>query len=242
MMAYISSTEYQTLVALRTFLTAILPAGVAVIRAEQSRVPEPSGTDFVVMTPTHRERLSTNVASYEDTLFLGGISGTVLTVNSISSGTMGVGQPISGPGVVTGTVVTALGTGTGGVGTYAVLPSQSAPTAQLLGGEYNVLQPTQITFQLDIHGPSSADNAQIISTLIRDTYACQSMAATIDAQPLFASEPRQAAFQNAEQQFEYRWTMDVVIQANPVITVQQDFADKLIVTPVEIDATYPPGA
>jgi hypothetical protein len=238
-MAYISLTEYQVLLSLRTLLLSILPAPIEVIRAEQNRVPEPQVADYVVMTPTQRERLSTNRVSYDDALFIGSISGTTLTVSSITQGAMGVGQPISGPGVVAGTLVTALGTGSGGAGTYAVLPSQNAPTDHLMGGRYDVLQPTKVTVQLDIHGPASADNAQMIATLLRDTYACQTMAVTIDAQPLYVSEPHQAPFMNGAQQFEYRWSMDVVVQANPVVTTQQDFADQLVVTNVSTDVNYP---
>lgn len=50
------------------------------------------------------------------------ISGTygTLTLSAISTGTVGVGDSISGTNVVAGTQITALGTGTGGTGTYIV--------------------------------------------------------------------------------------------------------------------------
>lgn len=50
------------------------------------------------------------------------ISGTygTLTVGGTVTGTFGVGQTLSGTGVVAGTAITALGTGTGGAGTYIV--------------------------------------------------------------------------------------------------------------------------
>lgn len=50
------------------------------------------------------------------------ISGTygTMTVSAVGSGSIDVGAVISGSGVVTGTRVTALGTGTGGTGTYIV--------------------------------------------------------------------------------------------------------------------------
>lgn len=236
-MAFISQTEYDMLVALRTTLLSILPTGVEVIRAEQNRVAEPPGSDFVVMTPILRERLATNTVSYIDALFMGSIAGTVLTVASLTQGSMSVGQPISGPGVAAGTIITALAGGTGGVGTYTVTPSQTAPMAALLGGVYSALAPTKTTVQLDVHGPASANNAQIIGTMLRDTYACQIMASVIDAQPLYAGEPRQAPFVNAEQQFEYRWSLDVVIQVNPTVTVTQDFADQIQVSFTDAAAT-----
>lgn len=43
-----------------------------------------------------------------------------MTVTAVGSGTVSVGQTISGAGVVAGTAITALGTGTGGTGTYIV--------------------------------------------------------------------------------------------------------------------------
>ena len=51
-------------------------------------------------------------------------AGTVMTVSAITSGTITISMLISGTGIAAGTTVTALGTGTGGVGTYTVGVSQ----------------------------------------------------------------------------------------------------------------------
>lgn len=48
------------------------------------------------------------------------------TAASGATGAFGIGQVLSGTGVTAGTKVTALGTGTGGVGTYIVSPTQTA--------------------------------------------------------------------------------------------------------------------
>ena len=56
----------------------------------------------------------------------GSIATTVLTVTAVTSGTLSVGQTISGSGVTAGTKITALGTGIGGTGTYTVDTSQTA--------------------------------------------------------------------------------------------------------------------
>lgn len=53
------------------------------------------------------------------------ISGTTLTVGGSVTGTFRVGQRISGSGVTAGTKITALGTGTGGTGTYTIDTSQT---------------------------------------------------------------------------------------------------------------------
>jgi hypothetical protein len=42
-----------------------------------------------------------------------------------ASGTLSVGQTLSGSGVTAGTYISALGTGAGGLGTYYVSPSQT---------------------------------------------------------------------------------------------------------------------
>ena len=61
-------------------------------------------------------------------VFLGYMSGTTLTVTSVTSGVLVVGQTITGSAgfpVTAGTTITALGTGTGGVGTYTINNSQT---------------------------------------------------------------------------------------------------------------------
>jgi hypothetical protein len=45
---------------------------------------------------------------------------TTLNVSAVSAGILQVGSVIEGTGVATGTVITALGTGSGGAGTYTV--------------------------------------------------------------------------------------------------------------------------
>lgn len=64
---------------------------------------------------------------------VGSISGTTLTVASVTSGTLAVGQTISDTTgqIVVGTTITALGSGTGGVGTYIVSNSQTV-TSELI--------------------------------------------------------------------------------------------------------------
>lgn len=57
--------------------------------------------------------------------FTASISSTTLTVTAKSFGTLAVGQQLSGVGITAGTVITALGTGTGGTGTYTVNNSQT---------------------------------------------------------------------------------------------------------------------
>jgi len=58
----------------------------------------------------------------------GSISGTTLSIATVSTGSLYVGATITGTGVTAGTRITAFGTGTGGAGTYTVTPSQTVTT------------------------------------------------------------------------------------------------------------------
>lgn len=58
-------------------------------------------------------------------------SGGGLTVTAVVSGTLAVGQTISGSGVTAGTTITALATGSGGTGKYAVSASQTASSTTI---------------------------------------------------------------------------------------------------------------
>jgi hypothetical protein len=63
--------------------------------------------------------------------FTGSISSTTLTVATMLNGTIAVGQALFGEGVAQNTVITALGTGTGGVGTYTVSSSQTTASTSI---------------------------------------------------------------------------------------------------------------
>lgn len=70
--------------------------------------------------------------------FIGSSGGTVasnvLTVTGVTSGTLAVGQQISGTGITNATVITAFGTGSGGTGTYIVNMSQATPSTTITAG------------------------------------------------------------------------------------------------------------
>lgn len=238
-----NTTQSNTLAALRAFLLSILPAGMEVVRGQDNRVPEPQGSDFVTMTPILRERLSTNVPTAADVAFIGSITGTTLTVTTIQLGTISLGATLFGQGIISGTTIVALGTGTGGVGTYTVSASQTVASEQMACGTQSILQPTKVTIQLDVHGPNSPDNAQLIATLFRDEYAIQQFATSgYSVVPMYAEDPRQIPFMDGEQQFEDRWVVDCVMQVNAAVTVPQQYASQLDVGLKEVDTTFPPGA
>jgi hypothetical protein len=96
------------------------------------------------------------------------------------------------------------------------------------------MQKIEYTIQLDVHGPNSADNATTIATLIRSDAGCSAFAETgFDVTPLYAGDPRQLRFDDAEQQIEERWTVDIVLQANIIITSFQDFAGSVAIRAIQ---------
>lgn len=253
-MVQLSLTEDQTFIALRSFLVACLPAGTEVIQAQTNRVPEPAGTEFVLMTKSTRERISTNKDDYVDAVFTGSIAivsptSTILTITAVGFGALATGRTLLGTNIAANTIVLGQLTGTpGGIGTYSVSVPQNIASQKIAAGVMNSLQPVKFTAQLDVHGEFSADNVHIISTLFRDEYGVELFKASgFDVTPLYASEARQLPFKNGEQQIETRWTMDVVMQCNPIVTVPQYFADQLNFGVlgvssgvISVDASYPP--
>jgi acyl CoA:acetate/3-ketoacid CoA transferase alpha subunit len=76
-------------------------------------------------------RYTWRISSPASAVFVGSISGTTLTVTLMSSGTIAVGQAIYGIGMAYATIITALGTGTGGTGTYTINNSQTVVSQTL---------------------------------------------------------------------------------------------------------------
>jgi hypothetical protein len=109
------------------------------------------------------------------------------------------------------------------------------------GSNTTVVMGRDVVIQMDVHGPLSADNATLIQTLSRSMIFSETVAAiTTDVAVLYADDPRQSPFDNAENQFEMRWTIDLHVQANSLIVITQDFFDTATAGVINVDATYPP--
>jgi hypothetical protein len=82
-----------------------------------------NGLNVYIVDGTYRYtwRISNPAAA----AFTGNISGTTLTVTLMKNGTITTGQSLFGLGVTAATVITGLGTGTGGVGTYTINTSHT---------------------------------------------------------------------------------------------------------------------
>jgi hypothetical protein len=211
----------------------VLASGVEVIQAQDNRVPEPLCSDYLTMTPLRRPRMSTNVDDDEDVTFTGSIDAGTLTVTKVAGGDILIGSRVWGPGVADGTVIVAPLTGSGGLGTYAVVPAQEVESVSMAAGRRLATESVQMAIQVDVYGPNSGNFAQMVSAMFRDGYAVDQFAAISPAiSPLYADDPRQLAFSDGEQQYENRWSIDVELQIDQTITVPQQFADTLKVSVV----------
>lgn len=205
------------------------------IEGQSNRVPEPRGDDFVIFNQLRRNRISTNVDTSLDCAFTGSIAGTVLTVSAMHQGTITVPNALFGTGVAASTSITAqTGGTTGGVGTYTVSVSQTLVSTLLACGVLNYLQPTELTFQIDVHGTNSGDNAQTISTLMRDDYTTWNGLQENGISALYAGDPRQIPFINAEQQYETRYVIDACLQCNQIVSPPQQYMQEIEVDLEEI--------
>jgi hypothetical protein len=147
--------------------------------------------------------------------------------------------------------------------TYSVSPSQTFPPLMvddfgnvvlddagdpifsgsdiIYAGIRDDLVATQLAVQIDVHGPASGDTLRVLDALFRsdlgvDAFHANNAAVT----PLFLGDAVQAPFINAEQQYEYRWTVEANLQINPVVSTPQQFFDRVEVADVPVDAFMVP--
>jgi hypothetical protein len=235
--AFPSPNEASVQEAVGGFLKFILPAGTEVIEGMDTAVPVPRGRRYVVVTPTSRPRLATNLVLYADTEFFGSIQGNTLTVTTIRFGTVALNSLVWGThgDVLQGTTVIAQLTGaTGGAGTYTVnCASQHAGPETMACGNMSLWTDYELTLQLDVHGNNprdSTDMAGTISALLRDEVATSYFdSLKVGVSPLHADEPRMAPFQNAEQAWETRWVIDANFMIAQRITLPMQFMTNVIV-------------
>lgn len=241
-----SITEAQFNIALGNLLQAMLPQFPAgqIIVGQVNRVASPLG-DYVVFWPLRRPRLGTDVENPIDAVFTGTITPidsntstlNITAVNPNFTGQIAVNSQIFGIGIALPTIVTALGTGTGGIGTYIVTPSQTIGSETLAAGFVQFDQATEVVTQIEVHGPASGDNAQVIQQLFRSEFAVSAMSGT-GITPLFVDPPRQVPFITAASQYENRWIIDAHFDCAPIISIPQEFASAATVNVVSVTAAY----
>jgi hypothetical protein len=109
----------------------------------------------------------------------------------------------------------------------------TAPAPAL--GTDEISRSTALHIQLDVYGPTSAENATVITTLFRDSYGTEAFAETGLA-PLYAEDPFQMPLVAGEQQWIQRWTIRAALHGSIAVTVPQGFADTLITELSEVSS------
>lgn len=94
-------------------------------------------------------------------VFTGTISGTTLTITLVTSGVIAVGNLVTGPGLPSVATVLALGTGTGGVGTYTLSVGATVATPSLYTAALPLVAAiatanVQVSNDPSVESPSSA--------------------------------------------------------------------------------------
>jgi len=134
-------------------------------------------------TVTSRQMNSTAVAAK----VTGSISGTTLTVSAVTSGTLYVGQTIQGTGVTALTIITALGTGSGGAGTYTVSTSQTVSSTTLYGLNFSQMPTSDGAFtggtNVDI-----VDNYFVYNRPSTQQFGCSNVLSPISGSTNFSSK------------------------------------------------------
>lgn len=105
------------------------------------------------------------------------IAGTLLTIGGTVTGVFAVGQTLTGAGISAGTIITALGTGTGGAGTYQVNNTQTI-SSQVIG---SVATPLSVSFD-------SVSGAFVIASGITGVAATVAYATGTLATPIFLTQ------------------------------------------------------
>lgn len=113
-----------------TKITGVTLVGATIVLPNRVRIrgPNASGLVFTALA-THPGPFM--FYALNGAIFVASISGTTLTVTSVSHGSISEGQAVIGPGITPGNVIAGLGTGTGGPGTYRLKFAQSMSSAPL---------------------------------------------------------------------------------------------------------------
>lgn len=201
---------------------------------------------FIVVQALDRHRLRTNIDTWDDTLQFDGTGSVAsgspaLTISAVISGALAVGQPVIMAGVTPGTTISALGSGTGGTGTYTLsavaTTNESGASVTVPPGTQTLEEGVEVRVQIDCYGPSACDWANILSATLRDPYGCTALAPTVT--PLYADDARMIPFVDAESQWEEKWVIDARFQVNFATTVQQQYTDALDLELVDVNVAYP---
>ena len=225
-------------------VTGLSQANVVQGIANRTPMPPPG---FILFQAINRRRLRTNIdtmaqANQFDGTATYALNSPALTVTAVTDGALAVGQNIEGPGIPAGTTILAFGSGTGGTGTYTMSANATAAgtnVAVYVGpGTQTMEEGVELSIQIDCYGPSSCDWANMLSATLRDEYGVDQLGPQ-GLTPLYADDARMIPLVDGEDQYEERWSLDAHFQINPVTTIQQQSAEVLDLTLINVDAEFP---
>lgn len=147
-------SAYTTQIASTAFVHDVLPKGIILLWSG-SVVSIPSGwrlCDGTNSTPDLRGKFiigagdvgASFTATIQGALVTASIAGTTLTVSSVTSGSLKLGQTVTGTGVTLGTTILSFDTGSGGTGTYTISTSQTV-SSRSITLKSNVLEVTAVS-------------------------------------------------------------------------------------------------
>ncbi len=84
--------------------------------------------------------------------------------------------------------------------------------------------PKEIRVQVDFYGEISGELCNVIKLALRSPYGYDAFPVAI--KPLYCDDGIQAPLTSGEKQYVSRWTMTVVMQYNPSVSVPQEFASE----------------
>ena len=84
-----------------------------------------------------------------------------------------------------------------------------------------IVQPQRRRVQLDVYGPTAADRAQTLATLLRDGVGCRFLR-TYGIAPLYVEDPQDMTQAEGDEQYNPRFMLNVLVQANRVEHVEMD--------------------
>jgi hypothetical protein len=95
-----------------------------------------------------------------------------------------------------------------------------------------------VTVQVDVHGPLSADIASVIVGALHSSWAFDTLAAQDPAvlAPLYCGDPQSMPFVGETQQTEWRYVIDAHFEAKPALSTPAQFADTLAAQVVMADS------
>lgn len=158
-------------------------------------------------------------------LFTGSITGSVLTVTAVESGTLSPGQGVTAIGLPLDTLISSTGTGTGGTGTYNLNRTSLVPLSSqsMTSGVLTMLHTEtcqyETTFQisaLSTQNPASTTQKTAADLVNYAAYVLQSAVAVQTFEDdgvgiLDVKDVRNTPFKDDRDQFEYGPSFDFVM-------------------------------